>query len=145
MATDLRPDFVYPSELYSGEQPGKLDDPIYDWRILAEGDSWFSIGAIPSSNLLFELRFEKWTVILNLAYPGDTVAHMSELASNIDLVHVLAAKRFNYKWDAILLSGGGNDIVDVASTLVLDQPSGDPTKPSSYIDADRFAAKLNEI
>ncbi|MER2540685.1 MAG: hypothetical protein ABTQ26_15715 [Azonexus sp.] len=29
------------------------DDPAYSHRILAEGDSWFSIGAIPSFNLLF--------------------------------------------------------------------------------------------
>lgn len=28
------------------------DDPTYDWRFLADGDSWFTIGAIPSSNLL---------------------------------------------------------------------------------------------
>lgn len=32
------------------------DDPAYAWRFLAEGDSWFTIGAIPSSNLLYELR-----------------------------------------------------------------------------------------
>lgn len=141
----LRPDIIYPSQLNIGNQSANPDDPIYDWRILAEGDSWFSIGAIPSSNLLFELRFEKWTAILNLAYPGDTIAHMSELASNSDLVRVLATKNFNYKWDAILLSGGGNDIIDVAGTLVLNQPSGDPKEPSSYIDTGRLTTILKEI
>ena len=65
------------------------DDPDYDWRILSEGDSWFTIGAIPSSNLLYELRLNKRTVILNLGYPGDTIANISQLSANTEFTRRL--------------------------------------------------------
>ena len=32
------------------------DNAMYKYKLLAEGDSWFTLGAVPSSNLLFNLQ-----------------------------------------------------------------------------------------
>ena len=49
------------------------NDPSLNKRlILAEGDSWFTIAGIPTSNLLYSFRFKKMTMIVktisNLTY-----------------------------------------------------------------------------
>ena len=88
------------------------DDPDYAWRILAEGDSWFTIGAIPSSNLLYELRLKKRTVVLNLGYPGDTIANVSQLSANTEFTRRLVHPNWASDWNALLLSGGGNDLIE---------------------------------
>lgn len=121
------------------------DDPTYRYRILAEGDSWFSIGAIPSSNLLFELQFKDPTIILNLAYPGDTIEHMSSLAANPDLLRLTFNQRFGYEWDLILLSGGGNDIIDQAGVILSRQSVNSSTVVEDYIDAGALNACLKTI
>lgn len=99
------------------------DDPLfgpssglYDYRILAEGDSWFSLGGIPTSNLLFSLRFRKSTLIINCAQPGDTIRRMGVLAQDRALRDALTA---GVAWDLILLSGGGNDLIDEADEILL--------------------------
>ena len=58
------------------------DDRQYRYRILAEGDSWFSIGGFPGSNLLFPLRLPRPAILVSLAQPGDTIRRMSAIASN---------------------------------------------------------------
>ena len=59
----------------------------YALRLLAEVDSWFSLGSIPAHNLLMELQFARRVIVLNLAYPGDRVQNM-----------------FRRMWDYYLLS-----------------------------------------
>lgn len=47
------------------------------WRLLAEGDSWFSIGALnplTSANLLQSMEFSLFTAAAHCSYPGDTRA-----------------------------------------------------------------------
>lgn len=126
-------DVIYPANLREGDSPPSPTDPNYAWHILAEGDSWFTIGAVPSSNLLFELRMAKWTRVLNLAYPGDTIEHAGSQA-NRDIQTFLSKRNFNYRFDAILLSGGGNDVIDAANQLV-DPTCYQPTlrDPEAYI------------
>ena len=116
---------------YSEEDPmWNPDDDYYDHRILAEGDSWFTIAGIPTSNLLFSMRFNAPTVIVNCARPGDTIRNMAELANNLDLRHSMS-KTHGSKWDAILLSGGGNDLIDDARDIIK-KPSGSPSDPAAY-------------
>ena len=104
-------------ELFDFEETA--DDPaLYDSLILAEGDSWFTIGGLFAPNLLMSLRFHKDTLILNCASPGDTLVHMSTLAHNYVYKE---AFRYDYAWDAILLSGGGNDLIDRADEIILDK------------------------
>lgn len=62
------------------------DDAGFAKRILCEGDSWFSIGAIPSSNMLVPLRFSQSTLLINLATPGDTIKRMSDIKQNVDFI-----------------------------------------------------------
>jgi lysophospholipase L1-like esterase len=115
---ELRADLIYARDLLQLENPPLPNDPAYGWHLLAEGDSWFTIGAVPSSNLLFELRLARWTRILTLAYPGDTVIHMGQLANNPDLRKYVGKLNFNYPFHAFLLSGGGNDVIDAAPRLI---------------------------
>lgn len=116
------------------------DDPDYDWRILSEGDSWFTIGAIPSSNLLYELRLSKRTVILNLGYPGDTIANISQLSANTEFTRRLVHPNWASDWNALLLSGGGNDLIDQAADIIRSTPTGTGKKAADYVNADRLAA-----
>jgi lysophospholipase L1-like esterase len=102
--------------------PSDPEDSMYKKRILCEGDSWFSLGAIPSSNMLFPLTFAESTVLYNLATPGDTIINMSSMAKNQELVKNICGQGFAVQWDLIFLSGGGNDLMDRADKL-LSRPS----------------------
>ena len=96
--------------------PGEIGPfPIGDFerRCLAQGDSWFSIGAWPpflTTNLLLELDgLERGTCIVNCASPGRTLRRMVDnIRSNV-FRRLLAD---NFGWDAILVSGGGNDLIE---------------------------------
>jgi hypothetical protein len=138
---------IQPLQLGSGEGPYILHDEQFAWHILAEGDSWFTIAAIPSSNLLLELRLAKSAQVFNLAYPGDTIKHMTAIARNDDLLRYLAKRNFAYQWDALLLSGGGNDLIDNVASLVRAQApaASDPSQPESYVDLTLLNALLASI
>ena len=135
-----RADIIQALSLGMGDHPLQPDDPFYDWRLLAEGDSWFTVGAIPSSNLLYELRLKKRTVILNLGYPGDTLANVAQLSANPEFVRRLAHPNWASDWDAVLLSGGGNDLIDRAGDLIRARPRGAGRQAADYVDADALAA-----
>jgi lysophospholipase L1-like esterase len=117
----------------------------FDARILAEGDSWFTIGAIPSSNLLFELRFPRTTAIVNIAYPGDTLKRIADLRANPELAKMLTDPKFGWRWHAIVLSGGGNDLIDRAGELLRVPPAASGRKPGDYIDAAALGALVEEV
>ncbi|MFZ6658130.1 SGNH/GDSL hydrolase family protein [Undibacterium sp. TJN19] len=104
--------------------PGGVDDNTFAKRILCEGDSWFSIGALPSSNLLFPLRFAQTTLLYNLATPGDTIRNMSDISSNPELSKLINNQTFSTKWDAIFISGGGNDLIDKVSQILCRPSAG---------------------
>ena len=83
----------------------------YTHHLLAEGDSWYAwahLNLHPSSNIVEQLEFRDPTVIVNLAYSGDVVRKMSDTASNALFYFELQGQAY----DAILLSGGGNDLID---------------------------------
>jgi lysophospholipase L1-like esterase len=140
-------DVVNPRDIGHGEGQVQPDDPDYPWHFLAEGDSWFTIAAIPSSNLLLELRLGRWTQILNLAYPGDTLSSIQNLAQNDDLTKYLAKKNFCSRFDALLLSGGGNDLIGTATQLIRKAAAAgdDPEAPESYVDEETLETLLADI
>lgn len=114
---------------FNGEEPG------YEFILLAEGDSWFTVGGIPTSNLLFALRFDWPVLIVNCATPGDTIKHMSQIVSNRALREALGSG--GYRWDAILLSGGGNDLIDTADEILLgpvERGRAEVVPPGDYCD-----------
>ena len=132
----LAVDVINPRDVGQGEHGASPDNPDYPWHFLAEGDSWFTIAAIPSSNLLLELRLGKWAQVLNLAYPGDTLRNIDDLSANKDLKRFLAKRNFCSRFDALLLSGGGNDLIGATGSLIRKKPAprSDPALPESYVD-----------
>ncbi len=129
----------YGADHYSETGTSGPDDPAFAKRILCEGDSWFSIGAIPSSNLLFPLRFAQSTLLVNLAQPGDTIKNMSSISSNPTLHQLIAEKKFLTKWDAIFISGGGNDLIDLAGQIICTPSVGAGKHMLDYINAIELA------
>lgn len=101
--------------------PSSLNDPTlapnlggFGMRFLAEGDSWFTVGALnplKNANLLFEMRFEQTAVAINCATPGDTLRRMADTHRDPEFVDLLAGRR-RRAWDGLLMSCGGNDLID---------------------------------
>lgn len=100
-----------PQDLSSNEPP---DLASKGYRFLAEGDSWFTIGSLnpaKNSNLLFELAFTQSAAAVNCGYPGDTLRRMSAMSADPQFASLLVGKLARF-WDGILLSAGGNDLID---------------------------------
>ena len=113
----MRPEVVPWDNVGTDEHESDPNDSLYDNRILAEGDSWFSMGGIPTSNLLFSMKFRRFTIIVNCARPGDTIRKIGRIAKNPNLVKAMSGSD-GYAWDAILLSGGGNDLIDDVDKII---------------------------
>lgn len=104
-----------PEDLRSPQPP---DLQAYRWRLLAQGDSWFSTAQAKLSahaNLLQELVLTKPTVAINCAGKRESLARMVELEAASDFVQLLSAPDAPV-WDGILLSVGGNDLIAAAQT-----------------------------
>lgn len=77
-------------------------------RILAEGDSWFDY-PLDDGGVITHLETIARIEILNLAHRGDEVRSMLALEQRKRLTRYLSDD--SYDFDALLFSGGGNDIV----------------------------------
>ncbi|HSI60508.1 MAG TPA: hypothetical protein VLA16_23320 [Ideonella sp.] len=122
----MKPLVSNPAELSSSSPP-----PLSDFgrRLLAEGDSWFTLGGLnlpQNSNLLFELEVGTSTAIVNCAQPGDTLQRMVDGINDRDFDRLLRKRNFASFWEAILVSAGGNDLIDAAQLPVRDA-TGRPT------------------
>lgn len=137
----LRPSIVTWSDFLDDDGIPSFPDQVF----LAEGDSWFTISGFPAFNLLFELRFHKHTQIVNLGLPGDTIKGMSQIAGNRNLRSALSPG--GRRWDAILLSGGGNDLIDDADEIVLPKSArpANPASPADYCDQARLARLIADV
>lgn len=131
---------IFPDELQgNGEitRPGVFFSwSDYECHYLAEGDSWFSMSDVLSPSFLYRfgnhVPLKQSTLIVNCSYPGDTLARMVDWTRNLNFPKLLARKNFAWKWDGILLSAGGNDIIDAAL-----EPAGilqSCASPASYKD-----------
>lgn len=91
----------------------------YAMRALAQGDSWFSIGALPlgrTSNLLQEMRSARRMVIVQCAVPGEVLRRFTDTSRAQAFLDLLARPPYRNRWDVILVSGGGNDLIDAAGS-----------------------------
>ncbi len=116
----MKPEIFAASELFSAEPPILS---IYGRRLLAEGDSWFTIGTLnvfQSSNILHGLDFARSTAVVTCAYPGDTLQHMVDNLSDPYFDRLLCKRNFASYWEALLISGGGNDLIDAAQVPAVD-------------------------
>lgn len=125
----------YGPDKYQGTGVTGPDDPGYSKRILCEGDSWFSIGGLPGSNLLFHMHFNQSTLLINLARPGDTIKNISKISENPKLSELIYEKKFLTKWDAIFLSGGGNDLIDMSNQIICTPSEGAGKHMLDYVDS----------
>ncbi|MBP0624719.1 hypothetical protein J8I82_33135 [Cupriavidus sp. LEh25] len=101
------------------------DFNLFALKLLAQGDSWFSINGLSlfaASSLLMRLRFSQDTAIVNCADPADTLKHMVEWRQDpFFFRHFAAGAGFEENWDGLLLSGGGNDLIDALAVLPHDR------------------------
>jgi len=93
------------------------DPSHFQFHFLAHGDSWFSIGSVvpvATTNVLAEMDFPFTAYAVNCARPGDTLAHMVDWRKDPNFSMLLASVKAS-PWHAILMSAGGNDVIDAAS------------------------------
>ena len=122
----------------------------YDRHYLAEGDSWFSLSDVLSPSFLYrfgnKVPLKQNTLIVNCSYPGDTLAKMVDWSRNINFPNLLAKKNFGWEWDGILLSAGGNDIIEaaLAPTGIL-QACANPASFEDFIVGDAMTILDNHL
>ncbi|MEJ2694721.1 MAG: hypothetical protein P8166_17265 [Candidatus Thiodiazotropha sp.] len=147
MARRFKPDVVTWDLVDASDRPPWADRAFHKWNILSEGDSWFTMAGLPTSNLLFELRFPVSTLIVNCAMPGDTIKHISTIANNRGLMRG-QSKQDGEQWDLILLSGGGNDLIDEAGSILIDPDTRGSLKmasPADYCNQAHLDALISRI
>jgi lysophospholipase L1-like esterase len=113
---------IAPWELDNGEAGHSPAD--YRSHFLAEGDSWFSFGSFLGNSLLNQLWFAQRTLITQTAMPGDTMGHMVDWFRDANFTTLIDGGRHGsraWRFDAILLSGGGNDLIDAISDQYVDR------------------------
>ena len=126
----MKPDLFTPADLNRDTPPPLAD---YGWRLLAEGDSWFSITALwrRSANLLAELELPRSSAAINCAAPGATLQRMVDRRADGTCQRLLAGRSARY-WDAVLLSAGGTDLIAAANTPTT-LPDGSATPPEQRV------------
>jgi hypothetical protein len=123
--------------LYHSANETALAVPQRRLNLLADGDSWFDYPLtdglpIGSSDIIHQLQslITPAPEILNLAHHGDATTALMGVSKRNELMKQLHDPN-NGHFDAILFSGGGNDLVGDQFRLWLqDEASagGDPTK-----------------
>ena len=114
---------------------------FFERRCLAQGDSWFSIGALPptrTTRVVAELRLERSTVVVNCAKPGAVLQRMTNTSKEVQFLKLLRGK-MALKWDALLISGGGNDLIDAIGSA----PTGAPDQRLLRTPAERGNGPLS--
>jgi lysophospholipase L1-like esterase len=131
-----------------------INPPDFHWLMLAEGDSWFSLGSILGNNLINQLHFQHGVLIAQTAMPGDTMEHMADWWSDATLSRLVKGPQA-WAFNAVLLSGGGNDLIDAIDAKFAGQrllkkfaaTDAPPQTPEDCVQAgqwQRFEAYLRE-
>lgn len=110
-------------------------------RILAEGDSWFEYPLPPSFGVISELENMLGYSIANMAQAGEEVRQMLGLAVRQEIIARLSDQG-NVRYDALLFSGGGDDLVgDALATFLNNQPPAVP--PPQMLNSASLGAALS--
>jgi hypothetical protein len=120
-----------------------LPPPSQPLQIFAEGDSWFEY-PYPGFGGSIIPRLEELVgvSILNLAEAGDEVREMMDVEQRKTLIdHLQEGCPSGGPWDALLFSGGGNDVVDNHLEACIKEY--DPAIPlPNHIEQDNYDAVL---
>lgn len=114
MPTRERAQIIDPFTATADGEQGPYPFDLYERQLLAQGDSWFSIGALPptrTTRVLAELKLLRSTVIVNCAKPGAVLHRMTNTTTEQAFLRLLRGRTAR-KWHAILLSGSGNDLIE---------------------------------
>ena len=129
-----------PRTAAAGRAPKSVATPL---QVFAEGDSWFDY-PVPffGGGVIPRLEKQLGVPILNLAKAGDEVRYMLGVKERKLLIEQFTRGcPAGGPWDAMLFSGGGNDIVDNPMALwVRDFNANVP--PAALIHQARFDAAL---
>lgn len=110
-------------------------------KILCEGDSWFSIPDLMHIPAQLDRLLD--ASILCVATPGDTLVDMSE-GSQFSLLKFLMNDTVDgQRWDALLLSAGGNDVVGDGMQYFLKNDQSSSSDPADYVNEDALKERLN--
>ena len=124
-----------PRVLYPGDidlMVAENNPATYPLRMLAEGDSWFSFGSWKLNSFLNHLRLKQPSVIVTLAHPGETISRMASICGNPELDNWLSTPYSNIAFNAVLISGGGNDVIDDAlAGAIIPHNGPQPLKPAA--------------
>jgi hypothetical protein len=137
---------VDPFSLSDAEVDDELSRPGVK-RVLAEGDSWLSIFLPRNGNLLTWLESEHDVVVLDLSHPGDTLAEMAGGRQFELFQRLIGDERYGWRFDAILLNGGGNDLIGTGLKRILRKPARRrrTTRAEDCIDSARLDRLLHKI
>ena len=116
---------IRPAQLSGTGESGLYDVSRFDCKFLAQGDSWFSIGHVPfwsTTNLLQQMVLSRSTLAVSCASPGVWLSHMTDTSTAQVFLNLLNGN-IAWKWDALLMSGGGNDLIAAASVDKTADPS----------------------
>jgi hypothetical protein len=103
---------------------GLLAPEQFDYWFLCEGDSWMDRSSLTQLSLPWSLartfkgRRGSRALFVNLSRFGDTLRHIGDCLN--DTFHQWVTTPLPFRFDALLLSAGGNDFIDAA----LDPPPG---------------------
>ena len=114
-----------PSDVLSPRASNPVNFNDYDRRFLAQGDSWFSIGTadiLKNFNLLSGLEFSNARCAINCARPGSTLRRMVDQMNEPDFQRLLSGNQ-RMPWHGILLSAGGNDMIDALGNKDIANPA----------------------
>lgn len=113
--------------------------------ILIEGDSWFNLPVwVNGSNLVLEIKEQLGDKIsiLDLSDSGDEAREMLAGGQFAKLYNVLTTKGVSF--DAILFSGGGNDLVGPNMLPLLNDGEGKQSA-DECINHERLSARIQQI
>ena len=133
---------------------GQLNPQDFKYQFLVEGDSWMDRSSAFKPSLLerlapeFDARHED-VLFINLSRFGDTLRRIRDCMGH-DFRQWLTTP-MGWKFDAILLSVGGNDFIDAARDTdpglgILKNLAGQPVPASGHdcVSQDAVAALVNE-
>jgi len=128
-----------PKAAKGGRAPKSAAKPL---QVFAEGDSWFDYPAFFGGGVIPRLEKKLGVPILNLAKAGDEVRYMLGVKERkILIAQFTKGCPAGGSWDAMLFSGGGNDIVDNPMALWI-RDFNATLPPAALIHQGRFDAAL---